>query len=1045
MLNERAKELNCLYKIDEIIKDNFLKVEDKLQAIIKRMPQGWQYPSRYSIRIEYMGNIYLSEEFQESPWVQFSPISVDEDILGKIEVFCENTDEIGSNNPFLVEEQNLLDSIAEKISLYLSKEKLKVTIESLSQVKALLAGQSDKKWEVILELLKQIDLPLYKKVSRKMLNHLCWIGVAEARNILQCIGMKKSCSLLHTSTEMNTPMEKRSIDSIGQLGTLVFPIAAKVLNNDELVFLISKWVADEKVHFLTRTLEMSESSLGDISDAVYKYYHMEDKGDISPASTMNLRALLIRRVFTEQTDFIALARDYVDIEDFYPVLQQTIYSHNCHGKLGGKSTGLFVAAQIVRRFLKSSDAEFPVKTPKTWHVASGVMVHFIFLNNLEEIMEQRYKPIEEIREEYPNIIQIFKNSNFPPGVIKSLNIALDEFEDSPIIVRSSSLLEDRLGAVFSGKYKSLFLANQGSKKERLTALMDAIAEVYASIFGPDPIEYRRDKGLLDFKEEMAIMIQEVVGTRIGPYFMPAFAGVAFSHNEFRWSPRIEREDSLVRMVPGLGTRAVDRLSDDYPRLLSPGKPDLNVNVSSAEVRKYSPREVDLINLETNSFESLPLTEILAQYGDDYPEVEKIVSAFHDDNLFQRSRMKLDFEKDELITTFDGLIKRTTFTSRIKELLDVLKEHMNTPVDIEFASTGKDLYLLQCRPQFDPSLLKPALIPQDVPEDDILFTAEKHISNGSVPDLTHIVYVDPLKYGDLENLDDLKMVGKVIGNLNQILPHRQFLLIGPGRWGSRGDIKLGVSVTYSDISNTALLVEVARKKGSYVPDLSFGTHFFQDLVEASIHYLPLYPDEANTIFNTWFFQRSKNILSTLLPQYSHLEDVVSVIDVPAEAAGKVLKVVMNGELEKAMAYLTSDSGTDTRSQELISRDDEGEKTYWPWRQRMAEHIASKMDFTELGTKAVYIFGSTKNGTAGMGSDIDLLIHFTGTDEQRKSLLLWLDGWSRCLAEINYLRTGYKCDGLLDIHLVTDEDIRKKTSFAIKIGAISDAAELIRAES
>ncbi len=281
--------------------------------------------------------------------------------------------------------------------------------------------------------------------------------------------------------------------------------------------------------------------------------------------------------------------------------------------------------------------------------------------------------------------------------------------------------------------------------------------------------------------------------------------------------------------------------------------------------------------------------------------------------------------------------------------------MNTPVDIEFASNGKDIYLLQCRPQFDPSLLKPALIPQDIPEDEILFTAEKHISNGSVPDLTHIVYVDPVKYGELSSLEDLKMVGKIIGKLNQILPHRQFLLIGPGRWGSRGDIKLGVSVTYSDISNTALLVEVAKKKGNYVPDLSFGTHFFQDLVEASIQYLPLYPDEENIIFNNWFFRRSKNILSTLLPKYSHLENVVCVIDVPAEAAGKVLKVVMNGELEKAMAYLTSDSGTEPLSQELISRDGEGEKSYWQWRQRMAEHIAEKMDFAEFGVKAIYIFG------------------------------------------------------------------------------------------
>ncbi len=117
---------------------------------------------------------------------------------------------------------------------------------------------------------------------------------------------------------------------------------------------------------------------------------------------------------------------------------------------------------------------------------------------------------------------------------------ISDFKDNPIIVRSSSLLEDNFGYAFSGKYKSLFVPNLGTEEERLHALMDAIAEVYASTFSPDPIEYRRERGLLDFNEEMGILIQEVVGTRVGPYFLPTYAGVAFSRNEFRWSPRIQQ-------------------------------------------------------------------------------------------------------------------------------------------------------------------------------------------------------------------------------------------------------------------------------------------------------------------------------------------------------------------------------------------------------------------------------------------------------------------------------------------------------------------------
>ena len=187
---------------------------------------------------------------------------------------------------------------------------------------------------------------------------------------------------------------------------------------------------------------------------------------------------------------------------------------------------------------------------------------------------------------------------------------LDEVGDQPLIVRSSSLLEDRMGSAFSGKYRSLFIANQGSKNERMRSILDAMTEVYASVFGPDPIAYRRERGLLDFHEEMAILIQEVVGTRLGKYFLPAVAGVAFSNNEFRWSPRIQRADGLIRMVPGLGTRAVDRVGDDYPILAVPGQPGLRVNTTVDEVIRYSPQSVDVINLETNTFETVEMEELL---------------------------------------------------------------------------------------------------------------------------------------------------------------------------------------------------------------------------------------------------------------------------------------------------------------------------------------------------------------------------------------------------------------------------------------------------
>jgi len=621
-------------------------------------------------------------------------------------------------------------------------------------------------------------------------------------------------------------------------------------------------------------------------------------------------------------------------------------------------------------------------------------------------------------------------------------MALDDFEERPLIVRSSSLLEDRFGSAFSGKYKSLFLANQGSKRQRLDALMDAIAEVYSSTFGPDPIQYRAERGLLDFREEMGIMIQEVVGTRVGRYFFPAFAGVAFSNNEFRWSPRIRREDGLMRMVPGLGTRAVDRLSDDYPILIAPGQPGLRVNVTVDEVMRYSPNKMDVINLETNRFETRTVEDVFREFGHEIPWMPLVLSLCRDQRLQPPDPLTTDLKQEHFCVTFEGLVAMTPFVKQMQTMLRVLQETLGTPVDIEFAFDGRDFYLLQCRPQVYSTESTPSPIPRDLPREQIVFTASRYVSNGRVPDITHIVYVDPTRYSEVRDLETLKAIGRCVGRLNQLLPKRRFILMGPGRWGSRGDIKLGVSVTYSEIKNTAALIEIARKKGNYVPDLSFGTHFFQDLVESSIRYLPLYPDDEGIIFNEDFLLGAYNILPEILPEYADLADTVRAIDVPHAADGRVLRVLMNADLDEAIGILTRPSGGAEAPSEQHYAAGATFEEHWRWRIQMVERIADQLDGARFGVKALYVIGSVKNASAGPSSDIDLLVHVDGSDAQRQALLSWLEGWSLALAELNYLRTGYRVGKLLDVRLVTDEEIAAKPDdYVAKIGAITDAAREI----
>jgi len=1055
-LTERARELNCLYQIEELLGDADLALDEVLQKIIDIIPSGWQYSPLCRAHLSLEGKTYETEGFKKGRCCQSALILSEGEKIGRI-VVCY-TGEVGSagdRKPFLPEEQKLLNTIADRLGHYLFQRKLKAAAEQWSDARRQLDFQTKQQWQIVIELLEKSDTKLLSTIARKMLNYLCWIGIEEARDLLQSVNLSAedrtgkdqeegaTTSLrgrpIDAILEDNRPSQKRAVFASGALSRKIFSIAQRNLSDEELLELVQRWVKENRVGFLVKTLENLDTSLGDLLDAIARYHYMEPgEVEITPYTRQNIHVLLIHRLFTDQLDFIDIAKDYADLHDFYEILRRTIFPQNSHGRLGGKSAGLFIAGQILKRYSRDNPDLGRIRVPTTWYITSDTLQTFLSYNDLEEILEQKYKSIEQIREEYPNIIQIFKHSMFPGEIINWLSACLDDLGEHPIIVRSSSLLEDRTGSAFSGKYKSLFLANQGSKKERLDSLMDAISEVYASVFSPDPIEYRRERGLINFHEEMGIMIQEVIGTRVGRYFFPAFSGVAFSSNDFRWSPRIRREDGLLRLVPGLGTRAVDRLADDYPILIAPGQPGLNVNTTVEETLYYSPRQIDVIDLEQRSFTTVDFRKLLREIGDKYPNIENIVSVHQDGILRRKTKLGLNFERDDLVPTFEGVVSNSTFIREMKGLLDLLQEKMGKPVDMEFAVDGQTIYLLQCRAQSAGAESRPAPIPKDLPDEEILFNARKYISNGLVPDITHVVYVDPESYSDLQTLEQLKNVGRAIGRLNSLLPKRQFILMGPGRWGSRGDVKLGVPVTYSEINNTAVLIEIARQKGNYVPDLSFGTHFFQDLVESGIRYLPLYPDEPGVLFNESFLVESKNILEELVPEYAGLQKVIRVIDVPQVADGQVLCIAMNAEMDEAAAYFCTGGGRGMVEEAGRERPPMHSGEHWRWRMRVAERIARELDKQRYGVEAMYVIGSTKNATATAASDIDLLVHFRGSEAQKRELLSWFDGWSLSLTEMNYMRTGIRSERLLDIHLVTDNDIERKSSYAVKIGAVTDAA-------
>ena len=760
-------------------------------------------------------------------------------------------------------------------------------------------------WRVIVDLLREIKSPLVDRIGRKMMNYLVKRNVKQVDRLLEKLTAARENLQASLAYNPNEPMPRFDSTLLETFTEDIFQIAADELSADEISRMVSLWLKQEQSRFLAMAAEKRDVPLGEIADAVHRFSQMEDaQKSLSPEENLGIRVALIRRFFSENLDFINTTKKHTSVPDFAKLLSKTIGPTQGNGKLGGKAAGLFRAEKILMAALPDHIVLRNLSIPKTWYLTSDGIIDFLHFNALEEMPMIKYRDPTEIRKEYFYLEHIYKNSSLSPEIIAGLNMALDDFGEKPLIVRSSSLLEDSLGSSFAGKYKSLFVANQGTKRERLAALVDAIVEVYASVFGPDPLEYRRERGLLDFNEEMAVLIQEVVGRRVGKYYFPAFAGVAFSRNEFRWSPRIRRADGIVRVVAGLGTRAVDRVGDDYPVLISPGQPGLRVNISPEDILRYSQKNIDVINLETRRFESHTLEEMIGECGHDFPALAQIISIYRDGQVMPSVGMLMDLKQGLPLVTFSHLIERSPFIAQMKAILKILENALGFPVDIEFACEHDvhRIHLLQCRPQSQANGAVTVPVPRDVAPEDQLFSANRYIMNGQLENIEYIVYVDPLEYDAIATLDDLVQVGRVIGELNLRLPRYRFVLMGPGRWGSRGDIKLGVRVTYSDINNTAMLIEIAKKKKGYVPELSFGTHFFQDLVEASIRYLPLYPDEPGVVFNEKFLADSPNMLRRLVPEAKNLEKIIKVIHVPKAANGATMSVIMDGDADKALAFL-----------------------------------------------------------------------------------------------------------------------------------------------
>lgn len=616
------------------------------------------------------------------------------------------------------------------------------------------------------------------------------------------------------------------------------------------------------------------------------------------------KVVLIRTMISDQLRYINIAKRWFTIEDLAEIRKRKIGA----GRIGGKSAGMLLAHRILSEEL-GEDAVTCLHKPEYYFIGSNEQYSFITMNNLDKWNNQKYKNEEEMRIDYPHILKEFEAGEFPSDILEKLKSLLLDIGRKPLIVRSSSLLEDSFGTSFAGKYESIFLPNQGELEDNLTALTRAIAHVYGTTLNPSALLYRRSKGLQDYDERMAILIMLVEGEAYKSYYLPDAAGVAFSRNLYRWAPQIRREDGFTRLVCGLGTRAVDRVGNDYPRIIALSHPLLRPTTNPDTIQRCSQQSIDLLDLKENKFKTIAAKTLLDA---DYPPL-RFLAQLHEEGYFSPLQSRLmDADREKVVLTFDELIRRTPFAETLRKVLQLLEKNYQSPVDIEYTlkierDSGTNppvkFTILQCRPQAQLTETAETEIPAFLPEKDIIFSTRFMVPQGVVDRVDYVIFIPVEGFFALHDKERFELA-HLVGKLNKAMEGKPFLMVGPGRWGST-NADLGVPVSYSDIYNTRALVELTGKNIGPAPEPSLGTHFFQDLLEGQIYPLAIYLDDEQNAFQKTFFYHLPNHIQEFAKVPEDQMERLRVLRVADFREKHHLKLIMNAEKGLAIGFINPD--------------------------------------------------------------------------------------------------------------------------------------------
>ena len=333
-LGERAKELNCLYEVQELLNTPEISIDEVCQGIVKAIPPGWQYPDVCQAKIALARESYETSSFEESQWVQSADIVVQDESVGKINVYYTEERPASDEGPFLKEERKLLNTIADQLGFFVLHKQLREVFRE--RIKSEEERKSE--WGVILDLLRRTDPGLLARISRLMINYLSWSGVKEVLRLIDIDDLTYQDGV--DISVVNRPFQRQASNDIFAMSTEVFAVASKYLRPNDILENIQKWIKEDRSSFLVDTLVNPGSSLDEIAAAIERYHFIARQGmELTDPREKWFRVALIRRILSDQVQFIEVAKRFIDIDDFYDFMNYVIHSVGSHGKLGGKSAG----------------------------------------------------------------------------------------------------------------------------------------------------------------------------------------------------------------------------------------------------------------------------------------------------------------------------------------------------------------------------------------------------------------------------------------------------------------------------------------------------------------------------------------------------------------------------------------------------------------------------------------------------------------------------------------------------------------------------------